>query len=157
MGRGTELINTGGRFQSSAVQPEVGADDLLWEAGASGTEWGQSRAPWPKGPPPVPETRVMATSGKHLALGSPEEGDRPWLCWRFPGRCFPAISAGRHSWKAPALGSPAAREGQVEGGRREPELSFPLPGFEKHAQPWLRVWELQSPAGVAEDKTWEWG
>lgn len=43
----------------------------------------------------------------------------------------------------------------MEGGRQELELSFPLPGFEKHAQPWLRVWELQSPAAVTEDKTWK--
>lgn len=115
--------------------------------------------PRPRGSPPTPKTRVMATSGKRLAVGSPDKGDRPWLCWRFPGRCFPAISAGRHSWKAPASapGSPAAREGQVEGGRQELELLFPVLGFEKHAQPWLGMWEPQLPSGVTEDKSWKRG
>lgn len=32
----------------------------------------------------------------------------------------------------------------MEGGRREPEHSFPLPGLEKHEQPWLGMWEQQS-------------
>lgn len=123
--------------------------------GPAGRSGGKAEHPSTPGSPPTPETRVTATSGKRLAVGSPTEGDRPQLCWQFPGCCFPAISAGQHSWKAPALGSPAAREGQVEGGRRELELSFPLPGFEKYSQPWLGVWELQWPAAVTEDKTWK--
>lgn len=32
----------------------------------------------------------------------------------------------------------------MEGGRREPERRFPLLGLEKHAQPWLWMWEQQS-------------
>lgn len=103
----------------------------------------------------MPKTRVMATSGKGLAVSGPGEGDQLWLCRRFPGRCFPAISAGRRSWKAAASapGSPAARKGQVEGGRRGAELSLPLPGFAEHVQPWLGLWQLRLPSGVTEDRT----
>lgn len=49
------------------------------------------------------------------------------------------------------------RKGQVEGGRREPELWFPLPGFQQHAQPWLRMWELQSLSAVVRDEAWKQG
>lgn len=39
--RGTELVNTDGRFQSSGVKPETGADDLLQ---GQGNETGAKRA-----------------------------------------------------------------------------------------------------------------
>lgn len=91
-------------------------------------------------PPSHAQNKGDSTAGGRQAW----EGDQPRLFWWFCGCCFPAISAGQRSWKAPAPGSPAVREGQMAGGRREPEHSLPLPGLEKHAQPWLRMWEQQS-------------
>lgn len=97
-GRGTGWINTGGSKRRGAARGHRGG------MGAKQSTPGQDP------PPSHARNKGDGASGGRQAW----EGDQPRLFWWFCGCCFPAISAGQHSWKAPAPGSPAVREGGWE-------------------------------------------
>lgn len=95
-GRGTGFINTDGGFQSSAVQPEAGVEELLQKAGTSGMGWGKAEQPGPgalflhpnqgRWPRQAARCRVM---GSRFAGGIPGAAFQQSLLAGTPGKHQP--------------------------------------------------------------------